>query len=119
MKFLHSMIRVKDIDASLKFYTELLWMHLEHKKRLEDCELYFLNDETNTVQIELTYNDETPENGYENGTCFGHFAFACDSFDKFTKTFAIYSAGILYAVKKTFRWSKNSVIWAGRIGTRY
>ena len=33
-----------------------------------------------------------------------------DSFDKFTKTFAIYSAGILYAVKKTFRWSKNSVI---------
>lgn len=85
MKFLHSMIRVKDIDASLKFYTELLGMHLDHKKRLEDCELYFLNDETNTVQIELTYNDETPENGYKNGTCFGHFAFACDSFDKFTE----------------------------------
>ena len=35
---------------------------------------------------------------------------ASPSFDKFTKTFAIYSAGILYAVKKTFRWSKNSVI---------
>ena len=46
MKFLHSMIRVKDIDASLKFYTELLNMKLDHKKRLEDCELYFLNDES-------------------------------------------------------------------------
>ena len=34
IKFLHSMIRVKDIDASLKFYTELLNMKLDHKKRL-------------------------------------------------------------------------------------
>ena len=57
MKFLHTMIRVKDIDASLKFYTELLNMKLDKKKRLDDCELYFLNDEDGTCQIELTYND--------------------------------------------------------------
>ena len=67
MKFLHSMIRVKDIDASLKFYTELLNMKLDHKKRLEDCELYFLNDESGCCQIELTYNDETPKDGYKIG----------------------------------------------------
>ena len=54
MKFLHTMIRVKDIDASLKFYTEVLNMKLDHKKRLEDCWLYFLTDEENTCQIELT-----------------------------------------------------------------
>ena len=41
MKFLHSMIRVRDINASLDFYTGLLNMTLEHKKRLDDCELYF------------------------------------------------------------------------------
>ena len=85
MKFLHTMIRVKDIEASLKFYTEVLDMTLDHKKRLDDCWLYFLNDKENTCQIELTYNDETPENGYEVGTGFGHFAFAVDSMDEFTK----------------------------------
>ena len=84
MKLLHSMIRVKNIDASLKFYTEVLNMKLEHKKRLDDCWLYFLNDEEETCQLELTYNDVTPEGGYVIGNGFGHFAFAVDSLDKFT-----------------------------------
>ena len=85
MKFLHSMIRVKDIDKSLKFYTELMNMKLSEKKRLDDCWLYFLTDENNTCQIELTYNDETPENGYEIGNGFGHFAFSVDSMNDFTE----------------------------------
>ena len=86
MKFLHSMIRVKDIDASLRFYTELLNMKVEKKKRLEDCELYFLNDEENSgAQLELTYNDETPEEGYKCGNAFGHFAFSVTSLDEFTE----------------------------------
>jgi len=85
MKFLHTMIRVKDIDASLKFYTEVLNMKLDKKKRLDDCWLYFLTDEDNTAQIELTYNDETPENGYEIGTAFGHFAFSVESLEQFTE----------------------------------
>ena len=85
MKFLHTMIRVKDIDASLKFYTELLGMKLDHKKRLDDCWLYFLNDEENTCQIELTYNDETPDGGYKIGNGFGHFAFSVKSLDEFTQ----------------------------------
>ena len=85
MKFLHSMIRVKDIDASLKFYTEVLEMKLVEKKRLEDCSLYFLSDSDNTCQIELTYNDETPKQGYVLGSGFGHFAFQVNSLDDFTK----------------------------------
>ncbi len=85
MKLLHTMVRVKDIDASLRFYTELLNMKLEKKKRLDDCELYFLNDEEGTTQLELTYNDETPENGYDLGSGFGHFAFSVKSLEEFTK----------------------------------
>lgn len=85
MKFLLSMIRVKDINASLKFYTELLNMKINKKKRLEDCELYFLDDEEGVSQIELTYNDETPEEGYVNGNAFGHFAFSVKSLDEFTR----------------------------------
>ena len=84
MKFLHTMVRVKDIEKSLAFYTGVLNMKLDHKKRLEDCWLYFLTDEENTCQIELTYNDETPEGGYELGSGFGHFAFSVESLDEFT-----------------------------------
>ena len=84
MKFLHTMVRVKDIEKSLAFYTDVLNMKLDHKKRLEDCWLYFLTDEENTCQIELTYNDDTPEGGYALGSGFGHFAFSVDSLDEFT-----------------------------------
>ena len=85
MKLLHSMIRVKDIDKSLKFYTELLNMKIVEKRRLTDCWLYFLSDEENSCQIELTYNDETPKEGYSIGSAFGHFAFSVDSFEKFSQ----------------------------------
>ena len=56
MKLLHTMIRVKDIEKTLRFYIELLNMKLDKKKRLDDCELYFLTDEEGQNQIELTYN---------------------------------------------------------------
>ncbi len=85
MKFLHSMIRVKDIDKSLDFYTKVLDMKLSHQKRLEDCTLYFLKDEYDTYEIELTHNDEMPKEGYKNGNAFGHFAFGVNSLDEFTK----------------------------------
>jgi len=85
MKFLHTMIRVKNIDESIKFYTQVLNMKLDKKKRLDDCWLYFLSDEDETVQIELTHNDETPDNGYDIGNGFGHFAFSVKSLNDFTE----------------------------------
>lgn len=84
MKFLHAMIRVRDIEKSVKFYAEVLNMKLDHKKRLDDCWLYFLTDESGCCQIELTYNDETPQAGYDIGNGFGHFAFSVDSLEEFT-----------------------------------
>ena len=85
MKLLHTMIRVKDIEKSLEFYTKLFDMEIVEKKRLEDCWLYFLEDKNSGQQIELTFNDETPSGGYEIGSGFGHFAFGVDSLDKFTE----------------------------------
>lgn len=84
MEFLHTMIRVSDIDKSLKFYKELLEMTLVREKQLDDCTLYFLTDKNGIVEIELTHNNETPQNGYKAGTGFGHFAFRVDSMDEFT-----------------------------------
>jgi len=85
MKFLHSMIRVKNIEKSLKFYTEVFDMNIDSKMRLDDCWLYFLSDKDKTCQIELTYNDETPADGYNIGNGFGHFAFSVDSLSDFSQ----------------------------------
>lgn len=85
MKFLHAMIRVKDVEKSLEFYQKLLNMTIAKKKRLDDCELIYLEDEEHTAQIEFTVNDEIPKEGYVNGNAFGHFAFSVDSMEKFTE----------------------------------
>lgn len=96
MKLLHTMIRVKDIEKSLLFYKRLFDMDVVKEKRLEDCKLYFLEDKESGFQIELTYNDETPTNGYEIGTGFGHFAFAVESIDKFANKMKEYNYNFLY-----------------------
>lgn len=85
MKILHAMIRVKDIDASMKFYTELLGLQKTHEIKLEDCLLHFLKGEDSDFEIELTENLETPKNGYENGSAFGHFAVETKDMDKFSE----------------------------------
>lgn len=96
MKLLHTMIRVKNIEESLLFYKRLFEMDVVEKRRLDDCWLYFLEDKKSGFQIELTYNDEIPENGYEIGTGFGHFAFAVESLDVFTKIMKEYNYQYLY-----------------------
>lgn len=96
MKLLHAMIRVKDIQKSLKFYTELFDMNLVKEMRLEDCSLYFLSDQDGQTQIELTHNDKTPEDGYQVGNGFGHFAFGVDSMDEFTKKLQAFGGEYLY-----------------------
>ncbi len=79
MKYLHTMVRVTDIDQSLKFYCDALG--LVELKRQESTKgrftLVFLaapGDEH--AQVELTYNwDPQP---YEGGRNFGHLAYAVD-----------------------------------------
>lgn len=96
MKFLHTMIRVKDIKKSLEFYTKLFDLELAKEKRIDDCTLYFLSDKEGYTQLELTQNDETPEGGYELGTGFGHLAFQTDSMDEFTKKLKDFGYEYLY-----------------------
>lgn len=85
MKFVHTMIRVKDLDESMKFYKELLEMNQTGEVELDDCTLYYLSDEDGQTQIEMTYNKETPKEGYTNGNAFGHFAFELDKMSDFTE----------------------------------
>ena len=76
MKFLHTMVRVNDLDESLKFYCEVLGMKLIRKKDYPSGKftLAFVGygDESQNTVIELTYNWDTHQ--YERGNAFGHLA---------------------------------------------
>ena len=85
MKFLHSMIRVKDEEKSLRFYCDFLGFKKGARVRLEDCYLQYLKDEESGIEIEFTINDEIPKGGYSNGSAFGHFALECDNLDELSK----------------------------------
>ncbi len=81
MKFLHSMIRVYNLDTTLEFFAVL---GLKEVRR-RDSEsgrftLVFLetDDKDDTAQIELTYNWDQSE-PYDGGRNFGHLAFAVDN----------------------------------------
>ena len=76
-RYLHTMLRVKNLDGSVDFYTRLLGMKelRRHEVPGGKYTLAFVGyggEETHTV-IELTYN-WGKDDGYEIGTAFGHLA---------------------------------------------
>ena len=81
MKYLHTMVRVRDLDASLRFYCEGLG--LRETRRMDNTQgrytLVFVSaDESPDAEIELTYNwpdaDDKTED-YGTARNFGHLAF--------------------------------------------
>jgi len=84
MRILHSMIRVNDLEESIKFYTEVLGMKLLREKEYPEAKfsLAFLGygNETENTVIELTYNWD--KNDYEHGNAFGHIAIEVDDIYK-------------------------------------
>lgn len=76
MRFLHTMLRVKDLDRALHFFVDLLG--LVEVRRMENEKgrftLVFLATEPGAPEVELTFNwDQTEE--YTHGRNFGHLAF--------------------------------------------
>jgi lactoylglutathione lyase len=80
MKFLHTMIRVKDLDKSLHFYIDLLGLKEIRRKEFEQgrFSLIFLATEAGEPEIELTYNWDQAED-YQEGNHFGHLAFSVEN----------------------------------------
>lgn len=81
MKYLHTMVRIRDLDASLRFYCEGLG--LKETRRMENAAgkytlVFLAADETPHAEIELTYNwpdaDGKVED-YGSARNFGHLAF--------------------------------------------
>ena len=80
MRILHTMLRVGDLDRSIKFYTEVLGMKLLRQKDYPDGKftLAFVGfgDEADNTVIELTYNWDT--DSYDMGDAYGHIAIEVD-----------------------------------------
>lgn len=83
-------------------------MDVVREKKFDGSTLYFLTDKNGKVEIELTYNDKTPENGYELGTGFGHFGFKVESMDEFTKK--LHTLGYNYSTEPYKLSSTGSII---------
>ncbi len=78
MKFLHTMLRVIDLDASIAFYKAL---GLDETRRHDFPEWGFtlvFMALPGQPEIELTYNYKAPEGGYKQGDAFGHLAFGAN-----------------------------------------
>ncbi len=80
MRILHTMIRVGNLEKSLKFYCDVLGMKLLRQKDYPGGKftLAFVGygDESDTAVIELTYNWDT--DNYDLGNGYGHIALGVD-----------------------------------------
>lgn len=81
MRFLHTMLRVRDLDAALDFFVDKLGLRELRRSEHEAGRftLVFLGTgaENDAAQIELTYNWDQEE-PYPTGRFFGHLAFEVD-----------------------------------------
>ena len=80
MKYLHTMIRVRHVDATLKFFCEGLG--LREVRRMDNAKgkftlIFLAAPESPEAEIELTHNWESTED-YGSARNFGHLAFRVD-----------------------------------------
>jgi len=79
MKYLHTMVRVSDVDASLKFYRDALGLEVVERKDFPQGKftlIFLAAPGDRDAQVELTHNWE-PE-PYGGGRNFGHLAYAVE-----------------------------------------
>lgn len=78
-KIIHSMVRVGNLDKSLKFYKEALDLDIAERLDFEGFSLVYLRNDENDMEIELTWNEGTEE--YTHGSGYGHIAVAVEELE--------------------------------------
>ncbi|RYF58071.1 MAG: lactoylglutathione lyase [Comamonadaceae bacterium] len=72
-KIIHSMIRVIDLDRSMRFYADLLALRESHRLEFPDFALVYLRNGESDFELELTLNRGQQE-PYTHGSGYGHIA---------------------------------------------
>lgn len=83
MKFLHTCIRVKDLDASLAFYQEALGFKEVRRNDFPDYKftlVYLALEDDPSYELELTYNYD--HEAYDLGDGYGHIAVGVDNLEE-------------------------------------
>jgi lactoylglutathione lyase len=81
MKLAHTMIRVRDLDASLDFYEDFCGLREVRRRAIGDeATLVWLADDDDHCTLELTYNHGRHD--YQLGDQFGHLAFRTPNLDQ-------------------------------------
>ena len=80
MKYLHTMIRVKDLDTTLDFFINKLEMKEVRRKEVPEGKftLVFVSADESDPPLELTYNWGKTD-PYIEGNNFGHIAYGVDN----------------------------------------
>jgi len=86
MRLLHTMLRVGNLERSIKFYTEILGMKLlkqnDYPKGKFTLAFLGYGEISNATCLELTYNWD--QDSYDMGNAFGHIAIEVDDVYKAT-----------------------------------
>lgn len=81
MKYLHTMIRVQNLEKALHFFVDILGLKVSRKKEYPDGKftlVFLTTGEEDMSEIELTYNWDQAE-PYSVGRNFGHLAYEVDN----------------------------------------
>ncbi len=99
-KVIHSMIRVLDLERSLRFYADVLELHEAHRLDFPDFALVYLRNVQNDFELELTLNKGRTE-PYTHGDGYGHIGVVVP--DAVASQAALLAKGYVPAAVKEFK----------------
>ncbi len=79
-KAIHSMVRVLDLERSLRFYERAFGLRLAERRDFDDFTLAYLRGDESDFELELTWNHDQKE-PYSHGSGYGHLAVCVDDLD--------------------------------------
>jgi lactoylglutathione lyase len=91
MQYLHTMLRVRDLEKAVDFYTKVLGFKQTSREDYPDgrftlCFLRASGDPDGGPMLELTHNWDT--DNYDNGDAYGHLAYRVDSIEEIGRKLA-------------------------------
>lgn len=79
-KMIHTMIRVKDADQSIRFYHDVFALTVKRRIDFSNFSLIYLGNGQTSFELELTWNHDM-QSEYIHGNGYGHLAFVVDELE--------------------------------------